>query len=168
MLEEGEPGEDSETTESGLSWSEESQSQEKRYIDPSILGSTSDDDDDDEQSVELSLQARNPAFEFILAQNYYQPSSIGSDSYAKKCLESIGYDWEKSGVAECVGSAPSAFSTKKGVKGEGVRLLKESVRRTDRVLGTGKSCTIYVGGRKRCVHDGGWYDCDVSQDRRVF
>jgi hypothetical protein len=27
-----------------------------------------------------------------------------------------------------------------------------------------KSCTILIEGRVRCIHDGSWYDCDVSVD----
>lgn len=87
---------------------------------------------------------------FVSAQNYYDPRKIGQEDYAKDNLKAVGYDWEESGVERCV-------------EEEGKRLLEDSVVRTRDVLKSSKSCTILIEGEKRCVHDGSWYDCDVSR-----
>jgi hypothetical protein len=98
----------------------------------------------------ITLNPIFPGMSFVSAQNYYDPRKIGQEEYAISSLKSIGYSWTESGVADCV-------------EGEqGKELLLASVVRSRDELKQSKSCTILVGGKKRCVHDGGWYDCDVS------
>lgn len=100
----------------------------------------------------VALHTNFPVMSFVSAQNYYDPRKIGQEDYAKDNLKAVGYDWEESGVGKCV-------------EEEGKRLLEDSVVRTRDVLKSSKSCTILIEGEKRCVHDGSWYDCDVSRRR---
>jgi hypothetical protein len=103
----------------------------------------------------ITLNPIFPGMSFVSAQNHHDPRKIGQDGYAISCLESIGYSWLDSGVSDCV-------------EGEqGKELLLASVVRSRDELKQGKSCTILVGGKKMCVHDGGWYDCDVSRETEV-
>lgn len=99
----------------------------------------------------IAMHVNFPAMSFVSAQNYYDPRKIGQEEYAKQNLKAVGYDWEDSGVARCVAE-------------DGAGLLHDSVVRSRDVLKSSKSCTILLQGKKRCVHDGGWYDCDVSLD----
>jgi hypothetical protein len=103
----------------------------------------------------VALHANFPVMSFVSAQNYYDPRKIGQEDYAKDNLKAVGYDWEESGVGKCV-------------EEEGKRLLEDSVVRTRDVLKSSKSCTILIEGEKRCVHDGSWYDCDVSRRQIAF
>ena len=35
--------------------------------------------------------------------------------------------------------------------------------------GVKKSCTVFIGGQKKCVRDGGrWYDCAGGSDTQAF
>jgi len=99
----------------------------------------------------ITLNPIFPGMSFVSAQNYYDPRKIGQEEYAISSLKSIGYSWTESGVADCV----------EGERGK--ELLLASVVRSRDELKQSKSCTILIGGKKRCVHDGGWYDCDVSR-----
>ena len=99
----------------------------------------------------IAMHVNFPAMSFVSAQNYYDPRKIGQEDYAKTNLRAVGYDWEESGVGKCV-------------EERGARLLEDSVVRSRDVLKSSKSCTILLQGEKRCVHDGSWYDCDVSRD----
>ncbi|ORY29337.1 hypothetical protein BCR39DRAFT_532403 [Naematelia encephala] len=91
------------------------------------------------------------------------PGDIGQVEFARQCLETIGEDWETSGVGRCI-----ERKSKNGLGKEARKLLFENVRETNE-RGVEKSCTIeiqstLVRGRKRTclVDDGVWTGCDVS------
>lgn len=174
---------------------------------------------------------------FIQAQNYYEPRKIGELEYAKRCAVAAGVDWDGSGVARCVEMAGSGkgggkqqtaeeaeegmydtdeedlfdeeeeeayeddfegtsslvkakggwldwisssilglfgasskssrvsnlLSTSMRRRPEGERLLISSAQRVHSTLHAPKSCTILIEGKIRCIHDGSWYQCDVSE-----
>lgn len=112
---------------------------------------------------------KHPTLAFIQAQNYFDPHQIGSDAYARKSLESIGHSWTESGVEHCVSGVENSQdddnSDDQSIGKEGKTLLRNSIKRTSNELNAKKSCTILLQGKVRCVHDGSWYDCDVSFDQ---
>lgn len=72
---------------------------------------------------------------------------VGSLGRARQCAEVSGFDWNRSGVGNCVDN------------GEGTQLLKQSIQNSDS-LGITKSCTIMISGKLRCIHDGDWEQCE--------
>lgn len=166
---------------------------------------------------------------FIQAQNYYEPRRIGELEYAKRCAVAAGIDWDESGVSRCVeragsgrsggkddasdgemtdedalyetdeedleayeddveappprttaqswldwfgslwgsfglggDSSRSSTATKSSHRSQGERLLLASAQRVHQRLKAPKSCTILIEEKVRCIHDGSWYQCDVS------
>ncbi|KAJ7179158.1 hypothetical protein C8R46DRAFT_1072695 [Mycena filopes] len=90
---------------------------------------------------------------FVQCQNSRGRSQVGAPDVALECAESVGIDWETSGVGKCAG-----FDGE-GKGQEGTQLLRESALR-GKALGIEKSCTVLINHRKVCVHDSEWKDCD--------
>ena len=59
-----------------------------------------------------------------MCQNYQGRNQIGNPEVAEKCARTAQFDWEESGVAQCVGSDDD------GPGDEGLRLLHNSIRVT--------------------------------------
>jgi len=101
-------------------------------------------------SRELDLPTSPPQWwTFTQCLNSLGRDMIGLDASARACALQAGIDWTApDGVGSCVSS------------GEGVDLLKESVRVTSE-LGITNSCTVLVDGEKVCVRDDGkWKQCE--------
>jgi hypothetical protein len=111
----------------------------------------------------------------VQCQNYQGRDRIGASDVALNCAKNAGFDWVDSGAGECAGVDGS------GRGAEGVSLLQDSVKAT-KILGIKyafhyvetlqligalrafrKSCTILINGRRVCVHDGVWKECQVCQ-----
>jgi len=92
-------------------------------------------------------------WEFVQCLNYQGRDKIGSPEVALNCARAAGIDWETSGSGQCAGLDGSG----KGL--EGVQLLRESIMMS-RQLGIEKSCTVLINGRKVCIHDGTWKECE--------
>ncbi|PFH52714.1 hypothetical protein AMATHDRAFT_139174 [Amanita thiersii Skay4041] len=92
-------------------------------------------------------------WEFVRCQNYNGLDKIGKPEAALKCADVAHIDWETSGAGQCAGLDGS------GKGKEGIRLLQQSVILT-KEAGISKSCTIVINGKKVCVHDGTWKDCE--------
>ncbi|KAG5652425.1 hypothetical protein H0H81_005021 [Sphagnurus paluster] len=100
-------------------------------------------------------------WEFVQCQNYEGRSKIGNPDLALKCASAVGIDWENSNSGRCAGLDGS------GKGPEGVTLLKESVRLGQK-LGVKSSCTVLISGRKVCVHDGTWKECENGHSVNDF
>ncbi|KAL2918255.1 hypothetical protein HK105_202182 [Polyrhizophydium stewartii] len=71
--------------------------------------------------------------------------------------------------AEAISPDPAALlAWRECVHGaRGRSLLAESTRRAESA-GESRSCTIHIAGRKRCVHDGDWKECDGGHEVADF
>jgi hypothetical protein len=96
-------------------------------------------------------------WEFVQCQNYEGSENIGTPETALKCARLAGIDWTSSRAGECAGLDGS------GKGAEGVKLLQESVVLSHQ-LGIEKSCTVLINGRKVCVHDETWKECEDGHD----
>jgi len=92
-------------------------------------------------------------WEFVQCQNYEGRNKIGTPELALKCARAANIDWEASQTGKCAGLDGS------GKGAEGIRLLQESVT-LGHAMGIQKSCTIVINGRKVCVHDDTWKECE--------
>jgi hypothetical protein len=107
-------------------------------------------------------------FYAVLSCMNYQtpfPKDIGTVGLAKRCIKTVGLDWQSSGVGKCI---EGKGDKSEGLAKEGYGLLVDSVDGTlaDNVT---TSCTIKIdskivkGGKRVCQVDGGvWSGCDVS------
>jgi len=93
------------------------------------------------------------------------PSDIGKVSLARRCAQTVGVNWEDSGVSKCI---EGKEGKKEGLAKEGYELLRTNVEQTLEANVT-RSCTIWIdstiakGGVRSCQVDGGvWTGCDVS------
>lgn len=93
------------------------------------------------------------------------PSDIGKISLARRCAQTVGVDWEDSGVQKCI---EGNEGKREGLAKEGYELLRDNVETTLENNIT-RSCTIRIdstvkkGGVRGCQVDGGvWTGCDVS------
>lgn len=100
-------------------------------------------------------------WEFVKCQNYQGREWIGAPNVALQCAYAAGLDWETSGAGQCAGLDGS------GKGPEGVALLRESILFGEK-LGIKKSCTVLIGGRAVCVHDGAWKDCEMGHSTNDF
>jgi hypothetical protein len=93
------------------------------------------------------------------------PSDIGKASLARRCAQTVGLNWEDSGVAKCI---EGKEGKREGLAKEGYELLRDNVEQTLEA-NVSRSCTIRIdstiakGGVRTCQVDGGvWTGCDVS------
>ncbi|KAF6762622.1 hypothetical protein DFP72DRAFT_876365 [Ephemerocybe angulata] len=100
-------------------------------------------------------------WEFVQCQNYQGRAKIGLPEVALQCAKTAGIDWRSSGVGKCAGFDGS------GTGEEGVDLLRQSVE-LGQDLGITKSCTVLINGRKVCVHDGTWKECEGGHEKSDF
>ncbi|KAJ9094857.1 hypothetical protein QFC19_007786 [Naganishia cerealis] len=93
-----------------------------------LLSASLMDADDSQPYLSAALP---PYWSFTLAQNFIDSSRTGDLDYAKQCAKAVGVDWEKSGVAHCVGSAGSDdyIEEIENSGEEGQHLLMESVQK---------------------------------------
>nr|XP_019015144.1 uncharacterized protein I206_01232 [Kwoniella pini CBS 10737]OCF53925.1 hypothetical protein I206_01232 [Kwoniella pini CBS 10737] len=108
------------------------------------------------------------AYAIIQCQNYPSsfPKEIGTIESIKKCVNTVGIDWIKSGIGKCI-------QIKKLGK-EAKILLKENVQKVYE-KGIKTSCTIDIDstiekyGKRRCIVDGGvWKGCDDGHTPQDF
>ncbi|KAF9462638.1 hypothetical protein BDZ94DRAFT_1260902 [Collybia nuda] len=92
-------------------------------------------------------------WQFIQCQNFQGRTMIGDPGTAMKCAKASGFDWESSDVGHCAGKDGSGRSI------EGINLLKQSIAMAEH-LHVEKSCTVLINGRKVCIHDGTWKQCE--------
>lgn len=79
---------------------------------------------------------------------------IGSHEWAKQCSEEAGQDYDP--VNKCVNSDT------------GLNLFIKSIQKS-KAHQANVSCTIFIGGHKRCIRDGGdWYDCPEGNSVKDF
>ncbi|KAK4050015.1 hypothetical protein OIO90_005205 [Microbotryomycetes sp. JL221] len=90
---------------------------------------------------------------FIQCVNYGPTSKIGDESIAQRCSAVVGHKWQE--IESCVRGS------------EGIELLKRSVTMANELAIT-KSCTIVIGGKPVCVHDGTWKHCDEGHETGHF
>jgi len=100
-------------------------------------------------------------WEFVMCQNYQGRDSIGRSDVALKCAHTAKIEWNGSEIGQCAGPDGS------GTGEEGVRLLRDSVHLAHSLEIT-KSCTILINGKKVCVHDGTWKDCENGHEIKDF
>ncbi|TFK55696.1 hypothetical protein OE88DRAFT_1710079 [Heliocybe sulcata] len=101
-------------------------------------------------------------WEFVQCHNYQGREKIGKPDVALSCAKAAGIDWESSGIAGCVGSDTS------GRTEEGIQLLKQSLKDTQR-LKVEKSCTVVINGYKVCVRDNyTWKECEAGHAPKDF
>ncbi|KAJ1570026.1 ribosomal 40S subunit protein S18B, partial [Nowakowskiella sp. JEL0078] len=95
-------------------------------------------------------------FDFIICQNRKQ-RRIPSEIVLNTCLDFVNAsDEERGQVTQCIGSD------------EGKDLHIASVEKSKK-LGAGKSCTVYLADKQRCIRDGGrWYDCPGGYEVENF
>ncbi|GAX85344.1 hypothetical protein CEUSTIGMA_g12761.t1 [Chlamydomonas eustigma] len=96
---------------------------------------------------------------FIQCQNQ-DITTVGTSSSAERCLDQVLSEVSHESVIHKV---RSCFNGK-----EATQLLRESATFT-KDKGVVKSCTMWVNGKPRCVHDGGiWYDCPGGPEVEDF
>ncbi|EPQ59906.1 hypothetical protein GLOTRDRAFT_24398, partial [Gloeophyllum trabeum ATCC 11539] len=100
-------------------------------------------------------------WQFVQCNNYQGRPQIGKPEVALKCAKAAKIEWEGSDIAGCAGSDAS------GKAEEGIELLRQSVKETER-LNIKKSCTIMINGNKVCVRDGAWKECEAGHDPKDF
>jgi len=82
-----------------------------------------------------------------------QYGKIPGEEFVRDCAAEHGVDFGK--VNECMSRDDGAW---------GMGMLRESVEAT-REVGVTKSCTVRLGGKVRCVRDGGmWKDCEGGSE----
>ncbi|GAA5872462.1 hypothetical protein JCM1840_006069 [Sporobolomyces johnsonii] len=91
-------------------------------------------------------------WDFIQCMNYGPRSRIGDRAAAKECASVVGRDWNDE-MHRCVATNGT----------EGAHLLRHSLRAAQS-LGITRSCTVMLNGRKICIHDGVWKDCDAGHE----
>ncbi|RKO88151.1 hypothetical protein BDK51DRAFT_8734, partial [Blyttiomyces helicus] len=105
---------------------------------------------------QLCTRAHYPSpsqwFNFILCENRNW-RSIPDAHLGASCAAKFGIDYDV--VRGCMDGD------------EGVQLLAESVAAT-KAAGAGRSCTIFIDGKKRCIHDGDWDECDAGHSVADF
>ncbi|KAG8829624.1 hypothetical protein FRC18_009182 [Serendipita sp. 400] len=89
-------------------------------------------------------------WDFVMCSNEGGRWEPGKEAVGKECAERVGLQYSgREGLKQCI----------HGDQGE--ELLKSSARRTAK-LGITNSCTVIIGGKRRCVRDDErWKDCDV-------
>ncbi|WWC66195.1 uncharacterized protein I206_100096 [Kwoniella pini CBS 10737] len=128
------------------------------------------------------------AYAIIQCQNYPSsfPKEIGTIESIKKCVNTVGIDWIKSGIGKCIQSENFNQTSKSIInlktKDEEVKklgkeakiLLKENVQKVYE-KGIKTSCTIDIDstiekyGKRRCIVDGGvWKGCDDGHTPQDF
>jgi hypothetical protein len=92
---------------------------------------------------QLCAQALYPEsfFNFILCQN----ENIRKDTMLQ-CAQELDYDFDE--LADCVDN-------------EGSSKLLQSAKESA-AANVKTSCSIFFNKKKRCVHDGSWYDCPLG------
>ncbi|GBE79628.1 predicted protein [Sparassis crispa] len=91
-------------------------------------------------------------WEFVQCQNFQGREKIGLPETALQCANVAHIDWDNSGAGACA-------NITSGRDSEGVQLLQDSVRQTQK-LGIEKSCTIVINGKQVCIHDSTWKECE--------
>ncbi|KAM0792643.1 hypothetical protein ACM66B_002425 [Microbotryomycetes sp. NB124-2] len=86
---------------------------------------------------------------FIQCVNYGPTSRIGNENVAKSCAGVVGHKWDE--ISDCVNGH------------EGAELLQMSVKAAQQLKIT-KSCTIVIGGKPVCIHDGTWKSCEEGHE----
>ncbi|GAA5914093.1 uncharacterized protein JCM6883_005878 [Sporobolomyces salmoneus] len=90
---------------------------------------------------------------FVQCMNWGKREDVGKESTAKSCAKVVGREWTKE-LEECSVDSPDS---------EGAKLFKKSVE-LSRKLRIEKSCSILLGSRKICVHDGTWKECENGHE----
>ncbi|TDL29882.1 hypothetical protein BD410DRAFT_45349 [Rickenella mellea] len=98
---------------------------------------------------------------YVQCQNYYGRYRVGDPDIALSCAATAKFSWEHSGVGTCAGVDGS------GKGHEGIELLKISVNRSVE-LGISRSCTIMINGKRVCVRDESWKDCEAGHEPSNF
>ncbi|KAI0832295.1 hypothetical protein BC628DRAFT_1310066 [Trametes gibbosa] len=98
---------------------------------------------------------------FVQCLNFKGRSEIGKPETALQCAKTTDIDWENSGAGACAGLEGS------GKGEEGVRLLQQSVAVTQQ-MGIRKSCTIMINGKRVCIHDETWKECEGGHSPKDF
>jgi len=106
-----------------------------------------------QQLCVFAHESRKVWWEFDQCQNFEGREQIGTPELALKCARTAGIDWEASETGQCAGLDGS------GTGEEGIALLKKSVK-LGKEMDITKSCTIVINGRKVCVHDSTWKECE--------
>ncbi|WWC99897.1 hypothetical protein V866_006806 [Kwoniella sp. B9012] len=123
------------------------------------------------------------AYAVVQCQNYPSdfPKSIGYEESIRKCIKTVGVDWDQSGVGKCIDRKIKSKEDEDDVEVElkklgkqARKLLIENVQETyDRNIST--SCTIDIAstvrseGNRRCVVDNGiWRGCDDGHTAQDF
>ncbi|EAU84776.2 hypothetical protein CC1G_00295 [Coprinopsis cinerea okayama7 len=96
---------------------------------------------------------------FVQCGNYHGKDKIGLPETVSTCAKAAEIDWEGSGAAQCAG--------KDGRGEEGLQLLKDSIHLGNE-FNIQKSCTVLISGRKICVHDGTWKECENGHSVQNF
>ncbi|GAA5935716.1 hypothetical protein JCM1841_003647 [Sporobolomyces salmonicolor] len=91
-------------------------------------------------------------WDFVQCMNYGPRSRIGDRAAAKECASVVGRDWNDE-MHRCTATNGT----------EGAQLLQHSLRAAES-MGITKSCTVMLNGRKICIHDGVWKDCDAGHE----
>ncbi|ORY39203.1 hypothetical protein BCR35DRAFT_311490 [Leucosporidium creatinivorum] len=87
---------------------------------------------------------------FVQCVNYGPTSRIGSEDLAKSCAKVVKHEWNHQ-IEHCVSSD------------EGAELLQESVKKA-KAMSLVKSCTVVIGGKAVCIHDGTWKQCPEGHE----
>ncbi|KAJ7095374.1 hypothetical protein B0H15DRAFT_921502 [Mycena belliarum] len=95
----------------------------------------------------------NRWWEFVRCQNSRGGFQVGLPAVALQCAETVGIDWERSGLGDCAGLD--------GKGSEGINLLRSSLI-SGKALEIKKSCTVLINHNKVCVHDGTWKECAIG------
>jgi hypothetical protein len=114
-----------------------------------------------QQLCAAKYEELNRWWSFVHCQNYYARDEIGTPAVALKCAKIANIDWENGETGQCAGKDGS------GKGAEGILLLQKSVR-TTKVLGITRSCTILINGRRVCVHDEIWKECEAGHTPSDF
>jgi len=104
-------------------------------------------------------QSQEDWWQFVQCLNYEGKDQVGDKALAERCAGVASIPWDDE-------------DGRKGMKGcvegdEGKELLKASVRRS-KDMGIEKSCTIVISGKKRCVRDGTWKECETGHTVEEF
>jgi len=100
-------------------------------------------------------------WEFVMCQNSRGTGAIGRFDTAVECGTVAGFDWVDSDAGRCAGEDARGATT------EGLGLLKENIKIT-KALGIEKSCTVVINGRKVCIHDETWQECQGGHSVESF
>jgi len=119
-------------------------------------------------------------WEFVQCSNFEGKDHVGEIELSRKCAEVAGIPWDdvlevpepgdgdddegkkvktlvrRAGLGRCI-SDPR----------QGLSLLKRSAKETAG-LGITKSCSIYISGKIRCIHDSDWKECETGHNEEDF